>query len=434
MKKLFSLVCVTLLLGGAIFANGSAESTSPSGAQKSSGPVTIKYAFWGNPDAIGVEKDIIDAFEQQNPDIKVEPIVAGYNDYHSKLMTMIAGGMAPDVMRIDSYYFNDFTALGAVENLDSYVQKTGFDTTVYPPFSIKEATIGGHLYALPWGAVPSAYMLLNLDVFEKAGIPLPTYDWTIDEFENLVKKFDGAKSGCYGYAHALNMTASILPFVWADGGNLLSDDRQTYTMDKPEAYKRVQDLADLYQQGYLPKDSISADADMLSRWFTQGNLAMMVGTAQQILTIQKVEGVRFEAYPMPGGKIKNTTTVKSNEICMSTTSKYKDATWKFMSFLRGNEGERLYVKARRTPPTLTNDPSLWSLYLDPNKYPKDIEKATKAINEKYSHLLPLRKGYSELDSSLVPVLESIIIGNTTAKDGLTGFAPKAVEIISRNNK
>jgi multiple sugar transport system substrate-binding protein len=431
MKKFLSITLMAILATGLVFANGQSEKSS---SNSDDGVVTIKYAFWGNPDAIGVEQDIIDAFEESHPTIKVEPIVSGYSDYNSKIMTMIAGGMSPDVMRIDSYNFADFTALNAVENLDPYIERDGFDLSIYPVASIEEATVNGNVYALPWATAP-LYMLVNLNAFEKAGIDLPSYDWTFDDFFNIIEEFNGKESGCYGYATQCDQVSSFLPLMWADGGNLLSDDLNTYTLDQPNAYTQIQRLADEYQAGNLPKDMITADGDTLSRWFTNNTIALYPSSAMGILAIQNVEGSRFEAYPMPNGStVKNTTVYKSNEICISVDSKEKDAAWEFMKFLRGNSGETLYIQARRIPPMLLNDATLWDQFLTPGKYPQNIQTATEQIATIYGHKLPLRKGYSEIETALTPVFQSIMIGKVSAKEGFTQIEPKIQEIITRNNK
>lgn len=431
MKKILSITLMAMLAVGTIFANGQSEQAS---STKDEGVVTIKYAFWGNPDAIGVEQDIISAFEESHPNIKVEPVVSGYSDYNSKIMTMIAGGMSPDVMRIDSYNFADFTSLNAVENLDPYIEKSGFDMGIYPVASVDEATVDGSVYALPWATAP-LYMLVNLNAFEKAGIAIPSYDWTFDDFFDIIDEFDGANTGMFGYATINNQISSFLPLFWADGGNLLSDDLNTFTLDQPNAYTQFQRLADEYQKGNLPKDCITADGDTLSRWFTNNTIAMRSASAMEILSIQNIEGSRFEAYPMPNGNtVKNTTVYKSNEICMSIGSKQKDAAWEFMKFLRGNSGETLYIQARRMPPMLLNDDTLWDQFLTPGKYPQDIQKVTEQIATIYGHKLPLRKSYSEIETSLTPVFQSIMIGEVSAKDGFSKIAPKIQTIIDRNNK
>ncbi len=426
-KKLAVILLVAIFAMYSLFAGGSSDSSS-----SNNDTVTITYAFWGNPDAIGVEQDIIDEFEATHPNIKVETVVSAYNDYHSKLMTMIAGGMAPDVMRIDCYFFQDFVNLGACEPLEDLIEKTGFDRTIHPQWALDEASMDGTLYALPWGSAP-LYLILNLDAFEKAGIDLPSYDWTLEDFEDILRQFKASDTGTYGFAFYFANNNPFHPFIWANGGNLFADDLQTYIMDQPEAVEVLQWIADMYQEGLMPRDSVSTtSADTLVRWFTTGSIAIMGASAQEILSVQRAGDTRFEVYPYPGGVETRTTVVKSNEVAISASSRNKDAAWEFLSFLRGNEGERHYSAAQRIPPSLTNDPDLWDLYLDPTKYPKTIKEVTDLINEKYSHSYQLRANYSEIEAATVPYLQQIVVGDATAQEAMTRLGARVREIVGRN--
>ena len=431
MKKVLCVLSMALLfVSGGVFANGTSEATSEKTDQ---GPITVKYAFWGNPDAIGVENEIIDEFEKTHPNIQIEPIVSAYEDYHEKLMTMIAGNMAPDVMRIDSYNFADFMTRGACQNLDQYIEKTNFDMNIYPVAAINEATVDGSVYALPWATAP-LYTFLNINAFEKAGIDLPPLDWTVDDFVKICHEFKESGTDCYGYSSAV-FIEFFLPFIWANGGNLLSADKKTFTLDSDEACKGIQTIADLYQDGCIPKDTVSISEDTITRWFTNGSIAMRFGSLVDVISTQKVEGSKFEVWTMPSGIVKNTTVYKSNEICLSKDSQVKDAAWEFMKFLRGNEGERLYVKAKRISPSLLNDDTLWPLYLGGNDgYPKQIKNVTGQIATTYGHGLSLVKGYSELRDSLTPIFQKIMMGDMTAKEAMAQNKAKFQNIIDRNNK
>ncbi len=427
MKRTLLMLLGLVMILGTLGAQGGQEA-------QTTGPVTLKYAFWGNPDAIGVEQDIIEAFEATHPDIKIEPIVSGYADYHTKLMTMIAGNMAPDVMRIDDYYFYDFIKLGAVESLSPFIDRDNIDLALYPKMGIEEATVDGQIYGLPWGTAP-LYMLLNLDVFEKAGIALPSLDWTVEDFERIVRSFNPQKDNIYGFALDTNNISILLPYIWAMGGNLLSDDRMEYTGDQAGAVAAVQMIADLYQEGYMPKDSInSGNTEALRRWFSNGTLAMMSGSAQEILAIQKIEGMRFEAWTMPQAKdSKNTTVFKSNTISMSKSSKLKEAAWTFTKFLRGVEGEDLYVRAKRFPPTL-NIAENWALYLDPNLYPKKIKENSELIAKEYGHTLPLRTGYAAIESKVMPALQTAMLGTKSAAQAMGDIKVDVMKVIETNSK
>lgn len=431
MKRSIIVLIVLLASFGLVFAQGSKETQT--GASSGDSPIVVKYAFWGNPDAIGVEKDIIDAFEAQNPNIKIETVVSGFNDYHTKIMTMIAGNMAPDVMRIDSYYFQDFVDLNAIESIDSFVERDNIDMSMYPPQGLEEGSYRGKLYGLPFAIAPM-YMIINLNAFEKEGVPLPSLDWSVDDFEKIVRQFDGARTGTYGYAFNLDNLPSLIPFVWANGGSLLNEDRTQYTLDTPEGAKGIQMIADLYQQGYIPRDAIlPGNTDTLRRWFINGTIAMMMASAQQILAIQNVEGVAFEAWPMPQGVTEHTTAYKGNSISISAASKQKEAAWTFLKFLRGIEGEMLYLGAKRMPPTMT-DPSLWTLYLDAGKYPMRIQEVSSLIIERKGHVLPLRSGYSEIEQEAMTAVSQAILGNKTALQAFQDIRPKVETIIRRNTK
>ena len=331
MKKLLLVFVALLLAGGAVFANGEQEET---GAAE--GPVTIDYSFWGNPVAIGVEREIIDAYHAMQDNVRIAPVVAGYSDYHTMLLTQMAGGSGPDVMRVDSYYFEDFLALGALRQIDDLVERDGVDLDAYYQQGIEENTYEGGLYGLPWGTAP-LYMFINLDVFEEAGVDVPDFDWTVDEFVEIARELTDGDT--YGYGLELNTVSVVLPFVWAQGGDLFNEERDTFTLHEPEAAAGLQVLADMYAEGLMPEDSITAEPDTVTRWFVNDRVGMRLGSAAGILSTQAVEGMRFEVMNMPTGPGGNRTTVyKSNIIGIGTASDEVEAAWDFLKFLRGPEG------------------------------------------------------------------------------------------------
>ncbi len=397
------------------------------------GPVTVQYGFWGNPDAIGVEQEIIDAFEASNGNIKVEPVVSAYNEYHTKLLTLLAGGNAPDVMRIDSYFFQDFTQMSALQQLDELVARDNVNLKAYYQQGVTENTFKGKLYGLPWGTA-AIYMLINLDVMDQAGLDLPSLDWDMDDFEEIIRAF--AKiDDVYGYAFELNNMSAMLPFVWANGADLFNADKSKFAMNSAAAAAGMQRIADLYQEGLMPQDSVTADAETLTRWFINNKVALRMGSAAEILSLQKVEGIRFEAWPMPTGVSKEATIFKSNIIGLNSKSKKTEDAWIFLKFLRGPEGqgETLYMQAKRMPPTI-DDQKYWNLYADTTKYPKMIEENSRKIAATYGHNLPIRPGWLEVQQLLCPAYQQIFLGELSAKDAMDDIAPKVQAVLDRTAK
>ena len=432
-RTVLALMCALCALGAAApaWSEGGRE-----GAGAGSQPATVRYSFWGNPDALGVEQDIINAYQKDNPGTKVDVVVSGYNDYHTKLLTMIAGGSAPDVMRVDSYYFGDFMQVKALKDLTDLVKRDGINLDAYYQQGIEENTFNGRLYGLPWGTAP-LYMFFNLNVLDQAGVKLPPLDWTLDDFIRIIKattKGQGEQK-VYGFGMLTNQINQILPFVWANGGDLFDPARKTFTLDRPEAVQAIQTLADYYKQGYLPPDTMSATADSMTRYFVNNKMAMRMGSAAEILSTQKVEGARFEVWPMPTGKSRNATVFKSNIIGLAANTKQVEPAWAFLKFLRGpsGQGETLYMQAKRMPPTI-DDAKYWALYSDPAKYPRLVEQNTKEIAKSYGHKLPLRAGWLEVEQVVMPAVQTILTGQVTAAQAMKDLAPKVQAILDRTGK
>jgi multiple sugar transport system substrate-binding protein len=399
--------------------------------------VTIQYAFWGNPTAIGVEKDIIDEFEKTHPNIKVTPVVAAYNDYHPKLLTLFAGGQAPDVMRIDSYFMADFMKNKALKDISGLIKRDKLNMDAYYPAGLLDCKNGTRYYGLPWGTAP-VFMFINVKMFKDAGIPIPSADWKYDDFLKIIRQLSHGEglNRQYGYGTSTADLTNMFPFVWAGGGDLFNQSKKKFTLDKPGAYQKIQEVADLIKEGVIPDPAQFTSADVMNRWMANNKLAMRLGTAAEILSLQKIEGFEFEVLPFPGTvKYPKTTISKSNVIgiCAKVKKENAEAAWEFLKFLRGpgQPGETLYMKAQRVPPSI-DDPELWKLYANPAKSPKMVVEVSKTIAAKYGHPLPLRTGWIEIQSILIPELQRIYSGQTTAEQAMKAIAPKIQEVMDRN--
>ncbi|HUX20792.1 MAG TPA: extracellular solute-binding protein, partial [Spirochaetia bacterium] len=258
--------------------------------------------------------------------------------------------------------------------------------------------------------------------------------WNWDDFVAIIKKLTKGSGADKQYGFAMNLLglSSFLPFVWENGGDLFNKDRSKFTLDQPAAYQALQKLADLYQQGYMPQDSLSATSDVFDRYFVNNKLAMYQGAASEILTVQKVAGTEFEAWSFPNGAIKQTTVYKSNIDGISPHTTKLEAAWSFLKFLRGPDGggEALYMKAHRIPPTIDNA-KYWAMYADPAKYPKLIAQNTTLISDTYGRLLPLRAGWLEVQQLVDTQLQSAFLGQMTAQAALQQVAPQVQAVLDK---
>ena len=75
--------------------------------------------------------------------------------------------------------------------------------------------------------------------------------------------------------------------------------------------------------------------------------------------------------------------------------------------------------------------SLWDVYFDPNKYPKNIKEVTNLISEKYGHRYQNRSGWNEIKGLIEPQLQKIFSGKLSAQEAMNEIAPKVQEVLDR---
>jgi len=118
-KRLAALVAMPLALALALggVAVGQSEAMEPDES------VTGTVTFWNGYGADGDEittfrNEVLPAFQALYPNVTVETQEIPYDDLRQKLVTGIAGGVLPDVLRADIIWVPEFADQGALMALD----------------------------------------------------------------------------------------------------------------------------------------------------------------------------------------------------------------------------------------------------------------------------------------------------------------------------
>ncbi|GAB3979936.1 ABC transporter substrate-binding protein [Plantactinospora veratri] len=163
------------------------------------GPVELRFSWWGNNDRAQATQKVIDAFQAQNPDIKVTGSSSDFNAYFDKLATEVAAGDAPDVITLGGAYPREYGDRGAL--LDLARVKNELKTDKIDAAALGNGRFEEKQYGVPTG-VNTFALVVNPAVFAKAGVPLPDdSSWTWDDFARIAREIS-AKSpkGTYGVA------------------------------------------------------------------------------------------------------------------------------------------------------------------------------------------------------------------------------------------
>jgi ABC-type glycerol-3-phosphate transport system substrate-binding protein len=183
-------------------AADTAPDTAPA-ADTAPTPVTLTIAWWGSQDRHTRTTAVIDLFKKKYPHITVFVQYATSTEYWPMMRNQGAAGTLPDVMQQDHAYIEEFAAKGWIIALDDLVTSASLNLTDVPKALIDGGRFnGGKLYGVNLGSNTQG-IVLDVDAFAKAGITLPTDDWTWTEFETIAKGLY-TKLGVWGYGIGLH--------------------------------------------------------------------------------------------------------------------------------------------------------------------------------------------------------------------------------------
>ncbi len=213
MKKLMS----TLLI--AVFVSGLAMTAA---AEK----IELRIAWWGGQVRHDKTIQVIEMFEKKHPDIDIIYEYAGWDDHWTKLATQAAGNNLPDIMQHDYARITEWVDNGLLLPLDKYVESGVLNFTDVAQSALDGGRIGGKLYGVNLG-VNSTAMFLNVGLFERAGVALPSDKWTWADFEKAALELH-EKLGMLAYAGTTLSHEHIWKAVYqSKGERVFSEDNKS---------------------------------------------------------------------------------------------------------------------------------------------------------------------------------------------------------------
>jgi multiple sugar transport system substrate-binding protein len=181
---------------------GNGSATAPT---SESGPVTLRFVWWGNDTRTRLTNQVIELFQSKNPTITIKGENGDFSTYWDKLATQVAGNDAPDIIQMDEKYINEYGARGALLDLGA----AGVITDKFAAGTLDSGRIGGALLGINSG-INAPVLLANKNVIAAAGSQLPddaTLTW--DAFTELCSQITGRPQGVYGTQNPLAVEAAF---------------------------------------------------------------------------------------------------------------------------------------------------------------------------------------------------------------------------------
>ena len=125
----------------------------------------IQFASWGSKSEIDILKPLLDEFEKENPEIKVDFMHIPQN-YFQKIHLLFASNTAPDVIFMNNLNLPVYANAGVLEDLSAYRSQEFY------PQALEALSWQGKLYAIPRD-VSNLVVYYNKDLFRKYDVKFP---------------------------------------------------------------------------------------------------------------------------------------------------------------------------------------------------------------------------------------------------------------------
>lgn len=344
---LFLLLLIVLV---AVFSSRGGPSTPPFPSKE----VTLR--FWGIFDDSDVYQPIIEAYQKEHANVKIEYRKFLWDDYESSLVNALAARRGPDIFMVHNSWLAkhaDKLAPAAKSISDSY-RKT------FERSTSRDTMRDGNLYLLPL-FIDNLALFYNRDLFAQEGLSNPPLTWKqFNEYARTLKRFspDGmltrAGAALGTSSRNINRASDILLFLFFQNGVQPLDlkNRTVPWKEDDEALERAKDALSFYTSFADPSEEVytwnekqpySIDA------FFSGRVAMMLNYAYNIPVIKsKAPYLNFGVASLPTKETSGrgrVTIANYWGVGVSSASDEPEVAWDFLQFLTSQEQYPLYIAA-----------------------------------------------------------------------------------------
>lgn len=402
------------------------ETTDASGSSETT---TLKWAVWDIA-ATTYYEPLITAYEDKNPNVKIEMVDLGSQDYMTALATQLSGSDTNlDVVLVkDIPGYANLVAKNVLEPVDT----ASLDLSAYGGIT-DQILINDALYALPFRS-DFWVVFYNKDIFDAAGVAYPTNDMTFEAYDALARSVTKTDLGSEVYgSHYHTWRSAVQLFGILDGKNSIIDGN--YDFLKPYYEMILNEQNDAVCQDYA---TLKTSGLHYSGAFAQGNVAMMNMGSWFIPTlIEKIATGEYTdvsnwgivKYPHAEGVEPGSTLATITSLAVTSASKNKEVATDFMNFVCGTEGAEI-IAGTGTFPAIKTDVVVEQI-ASKEGFPSD-DNSKEALKTANTYLeMPVCDQSAEIEVVLNDGHDYIMTGTKTIDEGIAYMNEEVGKILNK---
>jgi len=366
-----------------------------------------------------------EAFEASHPGVKIEYVDVASQDYAVKATTMLEGGDTSDVFMIKEIdNLINWQAQGFAAPLADYIAK-GYDLSGFVGTEVNYA-VDGVQYAIPFRS-DFWVLFYNKDLFDAAGVDLPTNDMTWGQYAELAKKLTDKEKDVYG-THYHTWLSAVVNWAVCGTGYTLADKKYDNLL---YYYTLYQDLED--SGACMSYADLKASGLHYSAAFANGNIAMLPMGYWYVSTLigyNKDGTCNFNwgitAVPHADDVAAGSSFGNLTGAMINAKSENKDLAWEYVSWLGGPEGAKATASVGARPAWVSEDVA--EAMASVEGFPGDANSKAALIPSSVAMEWPVAEKVSDIKTIVNEEHSMIMAREVTPEEGIEEMNERVAEL------
>ncbi|MFP4198399.1 MAG: ABC transporter substrate-binding protein [Halanaerobium sp.] len=397
--------------------------------------VTLRFSWWGSQSRHDRYLEVIEMFEEEYPNINIEPEYTGWSGYFDRLNTQAAGDNLPDVMQSVRKMMSGYIENDQLLELDKYIEDGTLDTENIDDSYLEMGRAYDKQMALATGVnAPAVYY--DRDDFDEAGVDYPTADDTWEDRAEMLKDLH-EELGILGAATptAQQDTGGFIVYLRQHGAELFSEDGSELGYDDDQLFVdfmnydleliesgAVQDAMQRQESANaIEQDPVATgDAAMATNYWSNQLAAISNGAGKLlgVSTFPKAEDQKAEGRYMKPAMVQ---TIAAN-------TEHPEEALTFVNYLINNvDAGKVFGTDLGVP---TNSEVRDTLLEDAGEEDQAVFDFIDEAAENSGDVIPLQPpAYEEVVEAYEEVYWEVIYGQITPEEGAEMFREDATKLL-----
>ena len=164
------------------------------GQDTPSKPVELRLEVSLTPQELATFQEALETVDHAHPEWTVILETTPQSGFVEKVNAQLAGGSLPDVVRVQGLFAQQWIRQNAFLELTDLIESSGLKLDDFYDGPLEQFRWQGKMWGLPDTAAPDV-VFFNQEMFDAAGLPYPSDDWTYDDMRQAAVQLTRDSSG-----------------------------------------------------------------------------------------------------------------------------------------------------------------------------------------------------------------------------------------------